>query len=289
MSNTPDLIASCWTSAGNVGPLFDSELSPHTAVERVTAAAAVGYRGYGLAADDLRVVENSLGFSALKDISGEMGMRHTEVEYATSWWQDESKWRDTWDLLIRAAIGLDAKVIKIGTEFGDPLSDFSHLVAPFRRLAQEAVEIGARVALEPLPFSLIGSMPQGADLVAEVNHPAAGLVVDYWHIFRAGTSLQELEKRVPIEIVFGIELNDALDEITGTLFEDTRDNRKLLGEGDQDVVGFIKTIQKMGYQGAWGVEILSKEHRAKPITQGLKDAIESAQRAFNLAAGTDDY
>jgi sugar phosphate isomerase/epimerase len=284
MPKTPDLIASCWTSAGNVAPLFDSELSPHTAIERVTAAAGAGFKGYGLAADDLRAVDDTLGFGALKDLSRELGMKHVEVEYATGWWHDESKWRDTWDLLIRAATGLDAKVIKIGTEFGEPLSDFSHLVDPFRRLAQEATDIGARVALEPLPFSLIGSMPQGADLVAEINHPAAGLVVDYWHIFRAKTSLEDLEKRVPIEFIFGIELNDALDEIVGTLFEDTRDNRKLIGEGNQDVVGFIKTIQKMGYQGAWGVEILSKEHRAKPIEVGLQDAIDSARRAFALAA-----
>jgi sugar phosphate isomerase/epimerase len=155
-------------------------------------------------------------------------------------------------------------------------------------LAQEAEQIGARVALEPLPFALIGSMPQGADLVREVNHPGAGLLVDYWHIFRANTTLEEMERRVPVEYIFGIELNDALDEIVGTLFEDTRDNRKLLGEGDQDVIGFIKTIQRMGYKGDWGVEILSAEQRSKPLLEGLQDAIDSAKRAFELASNSND-
>lgn len=280
----PKFIATCWTSAGNVAPLQVPEVSPHSAFERLDAIAQTGWAGFGFAAGDLRVVENTVGFKAVYERAQELGLNHIEVELATNWWLQDSEWRDTWDLLIRAASQMNAKLIKIGTAFGDPVNDFSHMVAPFRKLAQEAEAVGAKVALEPLPFALIGSMPQGADLVAEVNHPAAGLLVDYWHIFRAGTTLEEMEARVPVEFIFGIELNDALDEIVGTLFEDTRDNRKLLGEGDQDVVGFIRAIQRLGYTGDWGVEILSAEHRAKELKQGLHDAIDSAKKAFALAA-----
>lgn len=280
----PKFIATCWTSAGNVAPLQVPEISPHSAFERIDAIAATGWSGFGFAAADLQVIEDTVGFQAVYERAQEQGLQHIEVELATNWWLDDSEWRDNWALLIRAATQMKAKMIKIGSTFGDPVKDFSHMVAPFRRLAQEAEQIGARVALEPLPFAVIGSMPQGADLVAEVNHPAAGLLVDYWHVFRANTSLQELAERVPVEYIFGIELNDALDEIVGTLFEDTRDNRKLLCEGDQDVVGFIRTIQKMGYQGDWGVEILSAEQRSKPLLQGLEDAIESARKAFELAS-----
>ncbi len=285
----PNFIATCWTSAGNVAPLQVPEVSPHSAFERIDAIAATGWSGFGFAAGDLRIVEESIGFKAVYERSQQQGLNHIEVELATNWWLDDSEWRDTWDLLIRAATHLNAKLIKIGTAFGEPVADFSHMVAPFRRLAQEAEQIGAKVALEPLPFALIGSMPQGADLVSEVDHPAAGLLVDYWHIFRANTTLEEMEQRVPVEHIFGIELNDALDEIVGTLFEDTRDNRKLLGEGDQDVIGFIKTIKRMGYQGDWGVEILSAEHRAKPLLNGLQDAINSARKAFELASNSNDH
>ena len=113
------------------------------------------------------------------------------------------------DTLMKAATQMHAKMIKIGSAFGDPVDDFSHMVKPFRRLAEEAAEINAVVAIEPLPFALIGSMPQGADLCAAVDHPGAGLLVDYWHVFRANTSLEELEKRVPVEKIFGIELKIA--------------------------------------------------------------------------------
>lgn len=282
---SPKFIATCWTSAGNVAPLQASEASPHSAFERLEAIAATGWSGFGFAGDDLRVIESTVGFEAIHQRAQELGLHHVEVELATNWWlPDDSEWLDTWHMLLRAAEKMKAKFIKIGTSFGAPVADFSHMVAPMRSLAEAAEAIGTKIALEPLPFSLIGSMPQGADLVTQVNHPAAGLCVDYWHVFRANTSLEELAKRVPVEQIFSIEINDAHNEIVGTLFEDTRDNRTLLCEGDQDVVGFIKTIQSMGYTGDWGVEILSKEHRAKPLEQGLQDAINSAKYAFELAA-----
>jgi sugar phosphate isomerase/epimerase len=257
-------------------------------MERLEAIAATGFSGFGFPAADLRVVEDTVGFKAIYNRAQDLGLKHIEVEFATDWWLDDSQWRDTWDLLVRAASQMHAKMIKIGTAFGEPVKDFGHMVAPFRQLAKEAEAIGSKVALEAIPFQLIGSVTQGADLVAAVDHPAAGLVIDYWHVFRAGTTLEELQNRVPLEFIFGIELTDALDEIVGTLFEDTRDNRKLLGEGEQDVTGFIQTIRRMGYQGNWGVEILSTEHRAKPLLEGLQDAIDSAKKAFELASNSND-
>ncbi|MEZ3161165.1 sugar phosphate isomerase/epimerase family protein [Microbacterium sp. BWT-B31] len=282
--SAPSLIATCWTSAGAVKPLDQPERSPHDPLDRVAAIADTGWNGFGFSQDDLRVVDETIGFGALRAAAEARGLTHIEVELASGWWtSDEGAWRPTWELLLRAADELDAEFIKVGTSFGDPVDDLTPFVEPMRRIAEEADAVGTRIALEPLPFAMIASMPQGADLIRAVDHPAAGLVVDYWHVFRAGTSLQELAERVPVDIVFGVELSDARNEQVGTLFEDTRDRRTLLTEGDQDVAGFIRTLREMGYTGAWGVEILSAEHRARPLREGLALSRDSALRAFELA------
>lgn len=282
--STPALVATCWTSAGAAAPLESSERSPHAPLDRLHAIAATGWNGFGFSQDDLRNVDETIGFAALRDTATELGLTHIEVEVAGGWWQaDDRGWRPTWELLLRAAHELGAEFIKVGTAFGNPLEDISPLVGPMRRLADEAAAAGTRVALEPLPFAMVASMPQGADLIRAVDHPAAGLVVDFWHIFRANTSLSELASRVPVDYIVGVELSDARTDAVGTLFEDTRDRRTLLTEGDQDVVGFIRTIHEMGYRGAWGVEILSVEHRARPLIEGLELARQSAMRAFELA------
>lgn len=286
MMSKPQLIATCWTSAGAVAPLDASEVSPVDPIERLEAIARSGWMGFGLGQDDLRHIESSIGFEAVYSKAQELGLSHIEVELATGWWLDESTWRDTWELLLRAAKVFHAAFIKIGTAFGEPATDLSIFVEPMRRLAREAESVGTKIALEPLPFAVIASMPQGAELVKLVDHPAAGLCVDFWHIFRAGTTLSEMELKVPVESIFSVELSDAYNHIEGTLFEDTRDNRTLLGEGEQDVVGFIRTLTRMGFSGPWGVEILSREHRAREVNEGLRLAYETAITCFE-SAGID--
>ena len=50
-----DLLATCWTTAGDAAPLRGDERSPLPLRERVEAAAAAGFRGIGLLHIDLVV------------------------------------------------------------------------------------------------------------------------------------------------------------------------------------------------------------------------------------------
>jgi sugar phosphate isomerase/epimerase len=169
------------------------------------------------------------------------------------------------------------------------LAELDLLVEPLRRLSAEAALRGTRIALEPMPFSMVGSVPAAADLMRNVDMPGCGLVVDYWHVFRAGTSLDELSSSLEAHQIFGVELNDADAEIRGSLFEDTRDNRRLCGKGEQNVTEFIQTLKSVGFNGPWGVEILSEEHRGLPVREALRAAQETALACFSedpaLAAG----
>ncbi|MHA7167490.1 sugar phosphate isomerase/epimerase family protein [Arthrobacter bambusae] len=281
-SSTPELIATCWTSAGDIAPLTNPETSPVPLGERLEAIASTGWAGFGLAYDDLVAARDTIGFSGLRKLIDQAGFRHVEVELLSNWW-DESRsheWKPQFELLLEAAETLGARFIKIGTAFGEPLDDLEFLVEPLRHLTKEASQRGTRIALEPMPFSMVGSMPAAAELMRSVDMPDCGLVVDYWHVFRAGTSLDELSRSLTPDQIFGVELNDADAEIKGTLFEDTRDNRRLCGEGDQDVAGFITTLQAIGFKGPWGVEILSEEHRARPVREALESARSTALRCF---------
>ena len=278
----PELVASCWTSAGNIAPLQSPETSPLPIAERLEAIASTGWSGFGLAHDDLAAARATLGFPALRSLIDDAGLRHVEVELLTDWWDEglAHKWRPQFDLLLEAAETLGARFIKVGTSIGEPLDDLDFLVEPLRRLTAEAALRGTRIALEPMPFSMVGTVPAAADLMRKVDMPGCGLVVDYWHVFRAGTTLDELASSLDAHQIFGVELNDADAEIWGSLFEDTRDNRRLCGQGDQDVAGFIKTMISVGFDGPWGVEILSKEHRALPVQKALRVAYDTTLACF---------
>jgi sugar phosphate isomerase/epimerase len=127
-----------------------------------------------------------------------------------------------------------------------------------------------------MPFSAIATVPMGAEIIAAAGHPGAGLLVDAWHVFRAGTTLAELSATLRPEMIFAVELDDAAPDVVGSLFEDTVDNRLLCGEGCFDLTGLVEVLRDLGFDGPWGVEILSTAYRSLPVADALKLAAESA-------------
>lgn len=276
---THRLVATAWTSAGNTSPVLSPATSPVPIDERITAIARAGFCGLGLIADDLAAIRETIGFAALSRLIADAGLSHLEIELLERWWIPRGRPGHTYavrDLLFEAADTLGPVMVKIGSENGPPVSDPLSLVEPLRALTDQAVEHGTRIAIETMPFAAIATVPMGAEIISASDNPAAGLLVDAWHVFRAGTSLEELEAALKPGMVFGVELDDAAPDVVGTLFEDTVDNRLPCGEGCFDLRGVIATLRKLGYPGPWGVEILSSSFRALPVDRALDVAAVSA-------------
>jgi sugar phosphate isomerase/epimerase len=278
MTNT-ELVATAWTSGGDTSPVRVPPTSPVPIVDRIAAIADAGFTGLGLIADDLLAIRNSIGFSALRDLIAAAGLTHIEIELIERWWLPRGVAGNTCavrELLFDATDVLAPAFIKIGSENGPATADPLALVGPLRELADQAVAHRTRVAIEPMPFSAIATVPIGAQIVDAAGHPAAGLVIDAWHVFRAGTSFDELRAALTPDMIFGVELNDAAPDIVGTLFEDTVDNRLVCGDGCFDLRGLVSLLRDKGFDGPWGVEILSSSFRTLPVTQAVKMAAESA-------------
>jgi sugar phosphate isomerase/epimerase len=274
-----ELVATAWTSAGDTSPMRQPATSPVPIAERISAVADAGFTGLGLIADDLLVIRDSIGFPALRNLIAEAGLTHIEIELIERWWIPRGAPGHTYDvrdLLFDAADVLAPAFIKIGSELGPPTPQPEVLVDPLRELAEQAVEHGTRIAIETMPFSIISTVPMGAELISAAGHPAVGLLVDAWHVFRAGTSLDELQAALTPEMIYGVELDDAASTLRGTLFEDTVNNRLLCGEGCFDLRGLVAVLRGRGFDGPWGVEILSSSFRQLPVGQAVKLAAESA-------------
>jgi sugar phosphate isomerase/epimerase len=275
---SPRLVATAWSSAGNTSPMRVPATSPVPIAERLAAIADAGFCGFGLIADDLVAIRDNIGFDGLRGLISEAGLSHVEIELLERWWIPRGELGHSYnvrDLLFEAADALAPVQIKIGSENGPAASDPLAFAAPLRELAEQAAAHGTRVAIETMPFSAIATVPMGAEIVAAAGHPAAGLLVDAWHVFRAGSTLAELRAALRPGMVFGVELDDAAPEIVGTLFEDTVNNRMFCGEGSFDLPGLVKLLRDLGFDGPWGVEILSTSYRALPVGQALKLAAES--------------
>lgn len=104
--DSPLMVATCWTSAGNVAPMQTDERSPIPFEERVQAIAATGWRGLGLAQDDLREIRDTIGFAAARDLIAEAGLARA-VSRATAMYSTHPA---------TAAISIWRRLLEVGTE-----------------------------------------------------------------------------------------------------------------------------------------------------------------------------
>lgn len=283
-----ELLAACWTSAGNVRPIAGAPAtSPEDIKGRVEAVAKAGYEGMGINRADLVVARDTVGLAALATLLSDNGIRFVQLEWITDWWTtgearaaSDAARADLFD----AAPILGVDNIKVGADETDDPVTLDALAQAYDDLATDGAVHGVRIAFENTPFSHhVKTTEQAIDFVKYVGNPNGGLILDIWHAFRGRTPYSVIAETASLEYVFGVELDDGHAEPTGSHLEDTFDNRVPCGEGVFDVPAFINAIRSIGYRGPWGVEHMSHRHRELPIDVALAEARDGVLRCFALA------
>ncbi|MCL7940551.1 sugar phosphate isomerase/epimerase [Halomonas sp. ATCH28] len=286
----PDLIASCWTAGGNADARGGKTPSPVDLRRRIETAGKAGWRGFGLLHADLVQARETIGYQDLHRMLDDNGIKHVELEYLLDWWTVGKRRTDSDRVradLLAAVEPLNARHIKVGPGIlGDPVEP-EGMRESWAQLCEQAAAHGARVAIESAPYSYFPTVESIVSLVSDVDHPNGGLLLDIWHVYRSGMDYAVMADIVPGKSLFAVELADARAKVIGSLFEDTINNRELCGEGDADVPGFIRAIDQIGFDGPWGVEIISNTHRARPVEEALTVAYASAEHCFKIARGQD--
>jgi sugar phosphate isomerase/epimerase len=289
-SLAPTLVATCWTSAGDAAPLREDERSPIPLAQRIAAIAETGWQGIGLVHADLIAARDTIGYTELSRMIQQAGIFIVEVEFLNDWWAT-GEVRAASDLLraelFAAATALGAHHIKVGVGLAEDPLPLATIASAFRDLADEAADAGMRLALEATPFSHLRTTPQAVEVVTSSDSPAAGLMIDIWHTYKTGLSHDDLWKVVPIERVVSVEVDDGFDRTNTTILDivdDTINHRTYCGRGDFDTATFIRRAIDAGYEGPWGVEIISDEHRRTPVLEGLRTARLTALQSFQRAA-----
>lgn len=286
MTASPQLLATCWTTSGAAAPTGDLRVSPFSVEARITAAAADGWQGFGLVHADLEEFTRTRPITDLRLMLSDNGIEHLELELIENWWAEGPE-REASDRVRRdifaAAEAIGVNTVKVGPDTTAP-AEPAQFAESFAALAAEAAEHGTRVALEFLPWAgYMNDLQRGIDLVTDVAHPAGGLCIDIWHVARPHTDYRVIAESMPADYLFAVELNDGAAEPIGTLAEDTVHRRLLPGEGAFEVPAYIRAVQTAGFEGPWGVEMLSDRHRSLTLEQGLREARESALDCFAAA------
>lgn len=281
MKNNVELLASYWTISGGV-PHTDREYSPFDFKDRVESAAKAGFKGFGIWHSDLNHVLEKRSLKEMKSILDDNGIKHVEIEFLTDWFLDGERKKKS-DVqrakLLKAAEVLQARHVKVGDFFKEK-TPMPRLIESFRSLCADAAEHGTRVGFELMPFAMIDTLKESLEMVEGAGAKNGGICFDLWHIVKLGMPYEEVA-RVPQKYVVSIEINDGTFECPWSLHEDTINHRRLCGEGEFDVKGFVSVMRKAGYAGAWGIEVLSEELRKKPLAELTTRSFSTTMAQFS--------
>jgi sugar phosphate isomerase/epimerase len=261
-----ELLGSYWTIAGGALPHTDREYSPFDFQDRVVAAANAGFKGIGIWHADLEHILEKRSLKEMKRILDDNGIKYLELEFLTDWFLEGEQKKQSdirKKMLLTAAEALGARHIKVG-DFLRQTTPMPHLIESFAALCAEGAEHGTRILFELMPFAMIATLQAALEMVEGANAENGGIVFDLWHLAKLGISYDEVAS-VPTRYIMGVELNDGTFKAPWSLHEDTINHRRLCGEGEFDVKGFINCLHKTGYRGPWGIEVLSQELRQKTL------------------------
>lgn len=287
-----DLVACYWTVAGPVEIHQGREWSLFDWQDRCDQAARVGFSGVGLWSADIFHQLEVRTLPEMAKIFFDAGLRNIEIEFLQDFFMpagspEKAEADRVMDLLFDAAAAFDAHHIKAGN-IPARVCELDRLAEALASVCAKAAErTDAKIAYEIIPSDpQINSLESGLDLLERAGGPEnLGLAIDTWHLAKLSIPTESLRELDAAQIAW-VELSDGhFHNLDDFVYEVTCD-RRLPGEGEFDIPGYVQALQAAGYHDPWGVEVLSSDLRALPMEEAFTRAYETSIAQFATAEET---
>jgi sugar phosphate isomerase/epimerase len=286
LSQRPELLGLYWTLSGPVEVHTGREWSLFDIADRCAEAQRVGFSGIGLWHADLEHILETRTLADLKALLDDHGLRHLELEFLQDWFADPGDERRTQSdatrrLLFDAAEVLRPHHIKVGNIPGTPCEP-GRLAERFAELCADAAgHTDARVVYEVMPFDVnVHDVDSALALLEGAGAGNGAVAIDTWHMSKLGIAPDDL-RRFSAQQIGWVELSDGQVADMDDPIDEVVNHRRLPGEGEFDIRGYIEVCRDIGYTGPWGVEVLSEELRALPMPDIFRRAYETTAAQFS--------
>lgn len=283
-----DVLGAYWTTAGPVRIRTGREWSLFGWEERCAQAAAAGMTGLGLWHADLAHLLETRPLADIGAVFRDHGLVHLELEFLDDWFvAPDHPARAAADarrrLLFDAAAELGAHHVKVGNLGRSPASR-GRLTDAFGALCRAAAEHhDALIVYELMPFDInTTSLADVLAILDGADAPNGGIAIDTWHLGKMRITPDDLRAIAPRHLHY-VELSDGTVADMPDHTEETTRFRRLPGEGEFDVRGYVRVLAELGYRGPWGVEVLSDALRALPIEEMFARTVTTALAQFEGA------
>jgi sugar phosphate isomerase/epimerase len=279
------LLALYWTVSGPAEVHVGREWSLFDWRDRCAEAARVGFKGLGLWHADIEHQLETRTLDEMKKIFDDAGLEYLQVEFLADFFVDKGESAraesdERRKLLFDTAAAFDAHHIKVGNIPGTPC-ELGKLSESFAELCQDAANhTRANVVYELMPFDVnVNTLDAALEVVQGAAQRNGGLAIDTWHMAKLGIAPEDL-RQIPSQYLMWVELSDGQLQNMDDLIDETVNHRRLPGEGEFELPAFVEVCQELGYEGPWGVEVLSAELRSLPIEEEFQRAYETTAAQF---------
>lgn len=252
-------------------------------------AAKVGFPGTDVMLDPAM----QAGVTATRDLLAQLNLRPAVFDFPVEFRKDDATFEAGLPKLKQAAafasaIDCPRMMTYIMSSSNTPKEE---LRAIYKKRFTKAAEIlrgsNVRLGLEflgPLhlrkqfPHEFIWQMNEMLEF-AESCGPNVGLLLDVWHWYTSGATIQDIinagRERI-VHVHFSDAPNLPADQI--------RDNERLLpGEGVINLVGFLQALKKIGYNDALSVEVFGRNLKSYTPEQAARMGLDASVAVFKKA------
>jgi sugar phosphate isomerase/epimerase len=164
---------------------------------------------------------------------------------------------------------------------GGPDMPEDDLAEMFGWVCDHCAELGLPVAIEfmtiPGLTTVLPDARSALRIIEAAGRDNGGMVVDLYHHVNGANDWSQLEE-LPGDSVKGIQFDDtAIPRVVEDYFEDTLHHRRAPGEGDADVVRFVRIMDAIGADCPYSTEVINDEIVALPPVE-LGERLGSASR-----------
>ncbi|WP_255526736.1 bifunctional sugar phosphate isomerase/epimerase/4-hydroxyphenylpyruvate dioxygenase family protein [Photobacterium sp. BZF1] len=112
------------------------------------------------------------------------------------------------------------------------------------------------------------------DLVKRADHPNMGIILDTFHMFARGNTLDVLKNEITTDKIAMVQVADA-PKIHMDILQYSRHFRCFPGQGDLPVIEFLQVLKDKGFDDYLSHEIFNDEFRASSPLEKSVDGIRS--------------
>ncbi len=258
--------------------------------ERVRAAAAAGFEGIGLRAENYWDAQDAgLDGPAMAEIAASAGVPVLEVEYLTGWGADSDRndeQRRKELAVFEMARTFGVRHMNAGLLEHLPVDQVTEAFAGLCDRAGDDLT----VALEFMPYSGVPDLATAWRVLEDAGRRNGALIVDVWHWARAGMTATDLAP-VAADRIVSVQLCDVLASPMAPLRAESLGHRLPPGQGHGDAVGLVRALHRHGVSPAVvAVEVISHDLVARGVEEAARVVHGAAVEVLRTASAqpTDD-